>query len=183
MNALQAVGSEQSAVTYIYCNYSEAEKQNPENLLRSILLQLVSHKHVIMDELTEAYKKHSKEGTTPSLHECCRLVHAAIGCFSKTYLVIDALDECAEGTMNILFAELRKMRPPISILITSRHIVTNHYDPTSALRLGIEADVVDIRQYLEERIKDSTALQAYFKNDTDLRDVIISGVADKAKGM
>lgn len=146
-------------------------------------MQLVSRKSVIMEELTEAYKKHSKEGTTPSLRECCRLVHAAIGCFPKIYLIIDAWDECAEGTRDILFTEIRKMKPPISVLITSRHTSTNHYDQESALRLEIEADAVDVRQYLEERIKDSMALQAYFKNDKDLHDVIISGIADKAKGM
>ena len=183
MNALQAIGTEDVGVTYVYCNYSEAEKQSPENLLRSILLQLVSRKRVIMEELTEAYKKHSKEGTTPSVHECCRLIHAAMGCFPKIYLVIDALDECAEGTGDILFTEIRKMKPPISVLITSRHTFTNLYEQESALRLEIEADEVDIRQYLEERMECSTALQAYFKNDRDLHDVIISGIADKAKGM
>lgn len=153
MNALQAVGNENVGVAYIYGNYSEAGKQNPTNLLKSILLQLVSRKRVIMEELTEAYKKHAKEGTAPSLLECCRLLHAAVGSFSKTYLVIDALDGCAEATRETLFGQLRKMKPQISILNTSRYTFSDYYDSRSALRLEIEADILDIRQYLEERIR------------------------------
>ena len=183
MNALQSVGGEHVGVAYIYCNYSEAEKQNPRNLLKSILLQLASRKREMIEELTEAYKKHSKEGTALSLPECCHLLHATTSCFSKVYLVIDALDECAECTRDTLFAELRKIKPQISVLITSRHTFSDYYDPQSALRLEIEADLVDIRQYLEKRITESTRLQALIKKDRDLCEDIISGIANKAKGM
>ncbi|CAD6563814.1 MAG: hypothetical protein ASARMPREDX12_000073 [Alectoria sarmentosa] len=183
VNALQAVGNEHVGVAYIYCNYSEAEKQNPTNLLKSILLQLASRKRVMIEELTEAYKKHMKEGTALSLPECCRLLHAATNYFSKIYLVIDALDECAECTRDILLAELKKPKPQINVLVTSRHVFPDHYDAESALRLEIEANMLDIREYLEKRITESSALQAYFKKDMDLHDVIISDVAERAKGM
>ena len=164
-------------------NYSEAEKQSPTNLLKSILLQLVSRKHAITEELKEAYKKHSKEGTAPSLPECCRLLKAAIACYSKIYLVIDALDECAEDTRDILFAELWKMTPNMSIIIASRHTVNSLHDSESALRIEIEADVLDIRNYLEARITESRILQAHIKKDGLLHEVIISSIIDKAKGM
>ena len=183
MNALQAIGSEHIGVAYIYCNYSEAEKQNPTNLLKSILQQLASRKREMIEKLTEAYKQHSKEGTAPSLPECCRLLHATTGYFSKVYLIIDALDECTEYTRNILFAELRRLQPPIVILITSRHTFSDLYDPESALRLEIQADVLDIKQYLENRITESTKLQALIKRDINLQDVIASTIVNKAKGM
>ena len=136
-----------------------------------------------MAELAEAYKKHAKEGTAPSLLECCRLLHAAIVCFPKIYLVIDALDECAEGTREILFAELQKMSPRISLLITSRHIFRDLYESESAARIDIEADVLDIKHYLEARILESRILQGHIKKDRNLHEVIISGIVDKAKGM
>ena len=183
VDALQAVDDEYVGVAYTYCNYSEAEKQNPTNLLKSIVLQLRSRKHVIMEELKEAYKKHSKEGTAPSLPECCGLLHAAVGHFSKVYLIIDALDECAEGTRDILFAELQKLEPQINILVTSRHTFSNQYDSESALHLDIAADVMDIRHYLEERITESRVLQSHFKKDSNLHQIIILGIIDKAKGM
>ena len=183
MNALQAVGGEHVGVAYIYCNYSEVEKQSPMNLLKSILQQLASRKREMIEELTEAYKKHSKDGTALTLHECCRLLQASSSCFSKVYLVIDALDECAEVTRDTLFAELQKIKPQISVLITSRHTFSDCYDPQSALRIEIEADVLDIRQYLETRITESTKLQALIKKDKDLREDIVSGIANKAKGM
>lgn len=183
MNALQALGSADVGVAYIYCNYSEAEKQNPRNLIKSMLLQLASRKREMIIELTDAYKKHSKEGTTLTLPECCRLLHASTSYFSKIYLVIDALDECAECTRDTLFAELRKIKPQISVLITSRHTFSDCYDPKSALRIVIEADVLDIRQYLETRIEASTKLQALITKDRDLHEGIISGISNKAKGM
>lgn len=119
----------------------------------------------------------------PSLPECCHLLQAAIACFSKIYLVIDALDECAEGTRDILFAELRKMKPYISILITSRHSFSDHFDSESALRLEIEANVLDIRNYLEARLLESRRLQVHIKKDRNLYEIIMSGIIDKAKGM
>ena len=183
VNALQAVDDKHIGVTYIYFNYSEAEKQNPTNLLKSILLQLVSRKPVVTEELTEAYKKHAKEGTTLSLPECCRLLQAAIACFSMTYLVIDALDESTEGTRGTLFAELRKMKQHISILVTSRHTFSDYYDSGSALHLNIEADALDITHYLEARIAESSMLQAHIKTDQSLHEMIISGIIYKAKGM
>ena len=183
VNALQAVDSEHIGVAYIYFNYSEAERQNPTNLLKTILLQLVLRKRVVPEELTEAYKRHAKEGTAPSLHECSHLLQAAMVTFSKVYLVIDALDECAEGTRDILFTELRKMTPHISILITSRHTLSDCYDSESALRLEIEADLLDIRHYLEARLMESRILQAYIKKDRNLHDIIVSGIIHKAKGM
>ena len=183
VNSLQAIDDKHIGVTYIYFNYSEAEKQNPTNILKSILLQLVSRQPVVTEELTEAYKKHAKEGTTLSRPECCRLLQAAILCFSMTYLVIDALDECTEGTRDILFAELWKMKQHISILVTSRHTFNDYYDPESALRLDIEADALDIRQYLEARITESSMLQAHIKKDQGLQEIIISGIVHKAKGM
>ncbi|KAM0804719.1 hypothetical protein BDR22DRAFT_799687 [Usnea florida] len=183
VNALHEIGNDAVGVAYVYCNYSEAEKQKPTNLLKCILLQLVSRKGAFTEELAQAYKKHSKEGTAPSLTECCRLLQAAIGSFHKTYLVIDALDECAETTRDILFAELRKMKPQINILITSRHTFTDLYDSRTTLRLDIKADVSDIRQYLEERITKSKVLQAYMEKDENLHDGIITGIVNKAKGM
>lgn len=183
VNTLQAIDDRHIGVIYIYFNYSEAEKQNPTNLLKSILLQLVSRQPVVTKELTEAYKKHAKEGTTLSLPECCRLLQAAIVCFSMTYLVIDALDECTEGTRDKLFAELRKMKQHISILITSRHTFSDYYEAESALRLDIEADALDIRHYLEARITESSKLQAHIKKDQSLHEIIVSSIVHKAKGM
>ena len=136
-----------------------------------------------MEELTETYRKHAKEGTALSLPECCRLLHAAIVSFSKVYLVIDALDECAECTRDILFTELRKMKPHMNIFITSRHTFSDYYDSERALRLEIEADVSDIRHYLEARITESGILQAHIKKDQNLHEIIISGIIRKAKGM
>lgn len=152
-------------------------------MLKSILLQLVSRKPVVTEEVTEAYKKHEKKGTTLTLPECCRLLQAAIVCFSMTYLVIDALDECTDGTRDLLFAELLKMKQHISILVTSRHTFSDHYDSERALRLNIEADALDIRHYLEARTTESRMLQAHIKKDQSLHQSIISGIMYKAKGM
>ena len=149
----------------------------------SILLQLVSRKRVITEELAESYQKHAKHGTAPSLPECCQLLEAAIVCFSMTYLVIDALDECAEGTRDKLFAELRKMKQHVSILITSRHTLSDYDVSESDLRLEIEADALDIRHYLEARIAESSMLQALIKKDQSLHEIIISGIINRAKGM
>lgn len=183
MNALQAVSSESIGVAFIYCNYSEAEKQSATNLLKSILLQLASRKRETIEELTAAYKKHSKEGTSPCLLECCHLLHAVTALFSKIYLVIDALDECAERTRDMLVAEIGTMKPQINVLCTSRHTFTNCFSTEDASYLEVKANASDIRHYLDKRITESPKLQALIKKDGNIQDIITSGVANKANGM
>ena len=183
IHTLQLVDSKCLGVAYLYCNYSEAEKQSPTNLLKSILQQLVLRTGILVNEMTELYEKHSKTMTTPSLGECCQLLKAAAGCLPKVCIVIDALDECTEATRDILLSEIRQTMPRIHLFITSRHMFSHQCAREDSLCLEISADEMDIRQYLYERMKDSRTLHAHIKKDKELHDHIVSGIVGKARGM
>ncbi|KAH0538579.1 hypothetical protein FGG08_004829 [Glutinoglossum americanum] len=172
-------------IAYIFCNYKEAEKQTPTNLMADLLRQFLLRKSVIPGELKALYESHALKRTRPSLGEFSRLLQVAAGGFSKIFVVIDALDECPETgeIRDILLDQIRSLQPKISLLVTSRHISNIELQLQSAVRLEIRATDEDITNYLKGRISSSNILEGHIRKDPILLDIITSTIAAKARGM
>jgi hypothetical protein len=100
--------------------------------------------------------------------------------FSKVFIIIDALDECADGEH--LLAQLQKMSIRIHLLVTARNI--SKYDNVS--RLHILARDEDISLYVRARIEKESNLARHVENDPlhpALQEDILHTVVDKASGM
>ena len=151
--------------------------------MKSIVQQLALRNGLLLNELKELYGKHSRPKTTPVLAECRQLLLSAVSCLPKTYVVIDALDQCAGATRDILPTELRRLEPKICLFITSRHTFSGLCDPENDVQLELHANETDIKPYLDERIKTSKVLQDYIDRDESFRDKITSGILAKAQGM
>jgi hypothetical protein len=170
-------------VAYIYCNYKDTFKQTPVNLIASLLHQLVLQKEILQGELTALHKRHIRNKTRPTLAEYTKLLQAAADCFSKVYIVIDALDECPEADQarQSLLKEIGKL-DCVSVLVTSRNIPIGG-ELQSATRLDVRANDLDIRKYLEERMSRSDRIKKFAKMDSTLYDAIEHTILEKAKGM
>ena len=88
-----------------------------------------------------------------------------------------------EGTRELFIAELRKLMPDISLLITSRHTMEFERIFNKCTRLEISTRDEDVRSYLETRIKDQPQLARYIEADPTLYEVVLSTIIDKTKGM
>lgn len=151
--------------------------------MKSVVQQLALRNGVYLNELKELYGKHSGPKTTPVLAECRQLLLSAVSCLPKTYMVKDALDECAGATRNVLLTEHRRLEPKICLFITSRHTFSGLCDPEYDVQLELHANETDIKQYLDERIETSKVLQDYINRDESFRDKITSGILAKAQGV
>ncbi len=84
---------------------------------------------------------------------CCQLLEQAAFNIPNAFVVIDALDECAEVTRDLVLTNIRSVLPKARLLITSRYTVGTEHDQQDQFCLEIQANETDIKCYLEERIK------------------------------
>ncbi|KAI9774757.1 MAG: hypothetical protein M1839_001624 [Geoglossum umbratile] len=176
---------EDVAVAYTYCNYKEQENQTVTNLIASLLQQLVRRKRVISDEIVSLYDHHLDRRTRPTLAEWSKLLQSEVRHLSKVFAIIDAFDEHLESnnTKYSFLTEIRKLQPTVHLLVTSRHIASIEREFEKAARVEIRASDIDIRRYLEDRIKQEHGLVRHVKTDSALQEAIINTIVEKAKGM
>lgn len=103
--------------------------------------------------------------------------------FSKTFIIIDALDEVSESAdiRTILLKELRSC--PVNLLVTSRHDPTFKIHFSEAQRCDIIAPDEDIRSYISERIGQENRLTRQIGSFPSFKDKIPARIVGSAKGM
>lgn len=176
------------AVTaFIYINYKEQDGQTVAKLVGSILQQLVQRKTRVPREILTLYERHVRTRTRPSVGELTKLIRAEIDGYSKAFIFIDAMDECAEanGVRLDFLEQLRDLlqHPKIRLMITSRHMNGIRENFSYVLELEIMASDRDLRQYIEARIPKEPRLARHVKGDRALQELIINTLAANAKGM
>ena len=147
--------------------------------------QLVPHNSILAAELVSSYETHAVKNTRPSTDEYAVLLQTAVAAFSKVLIVIDALDECIDddGTRQGLLKELYKLESKACLLITSRDLPSIQRRLHGAGRLDIESSNNDIRNYLDEQIRNSERIGLYVKKHPDLHELIVKTITNKARGM
>ena len=88
-------------LAFIYCNYRKHNEQNIVNLVGTLLQHLlrkkIANNGVIGYEVQNVYRQHLPRRTRPTLEELTALLFYELTTYQRTYIVIDALDECPEG--------------------------------------------------------------------------------------
>lgn len=173
-------------IAQIFLNYQNSD-ESAINIFGSILQQLIfSIRHLPLD-FKDMHKKHQKHHTRPSLAEIVQCLVETIGCFSKAYIIIDALNEYDEGdgVRDVLLRELLDLVsvPNVQILITSRWLTSIESQLGDCRRLEIRAARGDICKYVEGRISNSSRLLKRVKTDPELQEDIVDTVADACQGM
>ena len=156
------------------------------NLIANLAQQLIHRRAVVPEELSSLHATNIRQRTRPSPKECFDLLQSQVLLFAKTFVVIDALDELPEsnGTRARLIAEIRKLRPPVHLLVTSRHdaSIEHIFDSENAACIEILARDEDIKRYLDSQIQ-CGRLKRNVGNDTQLRDLITDTIVAGARGM
>ncbi|KAL7928629.1 hypothetical protein V8C35DRAFT_317810 [Trichoderma chlorosporum] len=172
-------------VAYVYFSYKDIEIQTPVNVMASILQQLISDKPSHLSELRSLYTQHTNQKTRPSVPDIVALLLDVVLSFSKVFIIIDALDECtdADDVRFILLTELKKLKHRMCLLVMSRPIPDLEQLLEGAIRLNVEASLIDIKNYLQQRLEGTRSIQRHLADEPSLRDRIVSVVIQKIKGM
>ena len=172
-------------LAFLYCDYKEAKKQSLDNLLASLVHQLVTRKIILVEEISSIYRHHVNRKTRPSRNELLTLLQDAVKCYSQTFIIVDALDECSEidDARGNLLLELQALEPQVSLMVTSRDIPSLHQHLENATRVEIRASDEDVRTYVRQRIAGNTRLKGFVAKNSDLETNIEESVANNARGM
>ncbi|KAN0075579.1 hypothetical protein V8E54_006849 [Elaphomyces granulatus] len=169
---------------FIYCIYKREENQGVDNLLASLLGQLaVWKKPIIPEAIREWYNKHLK-GEKPGLSrdEIRVALCSIIRTYSRTFVVIDALDECkTDQIRNELLSEVYKLQEgsDIRLMVTFRPSIEP--EPRSSMtKLEIRAYKEDIEQYLSSRISE---LRTVVRRSNELQRKIKDRISTLVDGM
>ncbi|KAL8993426.1 MAG: hypothetical protein Q9169_006358 [Polycauliona sp. 2 TL-2023] len=163
--------------------YKDPQKHSPLNLLGCLLQQLLLQSSHVFDEVAQVYEGHRKAKTDPSVSEYSTLLQSAVGYFTKTTIVVDALDECPDDTQESVMEEINRIQHGVSVLVTSRHALNIPPGCQTAITVKLRANDMDIEKYLEVRLDKSKLLRSQTLKDKSLHDYVISSIVGKAKGM
>ncbi|KAM0463933.1 hypothetical protein ACHAO4_000658 [Trichoderma viride] len=165
--------------------YKDIETQTPVNVMASILQQLISDKQSFLSDLKILYAQHIKENTRPSVPDIVSLLQDVVLSYSKVFIIIDALDECtdADDVRFILLTELKKLQHRMCLLVMSRPIPDLEEPLEGATRVNVEASLIDIKNYLLQRLESTRSMQRHLTEEPSLRDKIVSIIVQKIKGM
>lgn len=176
----------QIGIAYIYCSFHHTNdgSQKPEELLLSILRQLVYSLSPMPGVVQALYDKHEAKGTRPTVTEVSRAISSVACSFKRCFLVIDALDECRLPDATRLLNEVSSFRTPhstISFFSTSRFIpeIMARFQ-TNTLVKEIRAEKADITTYLRANLDE---LPPFVSRNLELQQEIIVGITDAADGM
>lgn len=181
-------------VVYVYCDYNDAVHQIPTNILGALLNRVIaSLSSEIPEEITKRYSnRDKKEKITLELKEVCGFLSNIFQSFRRSYICIDAIDECIDDCRKTLrqclgsLLEDQNLNRSVRLFLTGRPHVKEYIEenipcpnlPTSST---LKANADDIRAYILHEL-DSDRYKRECMND-NLRNNIIERIGESSGGM
>ncbi|KAL7795176.1 hypothetical protein V8C37DRAFT_374734 [Trichoderma ceciliae] len=154
---------------FFYCNRSGPAMQDPLIILRSFVRQL-SHKacdyDYIQSSLIQKCHVAKREGRDLSYSDCKELILDSLNFYSKTTIILDALDESdimSHNLAEILIDMMEKATKPVKVFISSRP--DREYLEAFGTRCTITVDSSnqqgDIEKFLDENVYSTKFFKEY----------------------
>lgn len=178
------VDNRTACIAFCYCSYKEQAIQSASNVIGSFVQQFARKHTKASEDLIQLYREHQKTNTRPKLEEFRTLLASRLSKYSKTFIVLDALDETDEKNRVKLISELKRLPENVKVLVTSRHCTSDeeYFEPSS--RIEILAPNDDIITYVEARmVEDGSRLTKHFKTEPRLEHLVLQNVVKQAQGM
>ncbi|UKZ69090.1 uncharacterized protein TrAtP1_010103 [Trichoderma atroviride] len=172
-----------TGIAYIYLSYHQ-NYEKADNLLLSLLRQLAQIRLSLPNCITALYEQHKDKGTRPSLEAVSSALQSVISTYSRTLIVIDALDECADinGCRSKFLAEILslRMKSAVNIFATTRHNteIAKQFEGSTFLKISARGE--DVRRYLDDHMK---RLPNFVCEDAELKSEVQGTIIDSVQGM
>ena len=147
------------AITCFYFDYATRKEQSAAGILGSLLKQVVFSLEGIPEEISRAFQERRKAigESGPQLIDIVRVLQLTTSS-QPTFIVIDALDECAEVERFKLFDSLKQIlekSPGIRVFVTGRPHIRDEIEQCLAGRVisvSVALKEADIIAYLRDRL-------------------------------
>jgi hypothetical protein len=173
-----------SAVAFFYFDFKDKEGQAVETALRRIVLQLSAQSLHPYSALDKQYNL-SKGQTLPSYQDLQHVFEELLRAQRRTYIVLDALDECKESELVQLMDLISMLREwtgsPLHLLITSqpRTLFTNRLKDVICISLDSGDIENDIRDFVKSELEVNLGLKIW----SSRREEVIDRIVSKSSGM
>ena len=147
------------AVTCFYFDFAARKEQSATNVLGSLLKQMISGTGKIPEEIRQTLReqKEASGGRRPQLVDIVKMLQL-ITSSQRTYICIDALDECAAAQRFRLFDSLKEIlerSPSARVFVTTRPHIRAEIEKRLAERVAsvsVGPTRNDIVSYLRSRL-------------------------------
>ena len=167
---------ENATVACLYCDFQDKERQTAASMIGALTKQIVNALKMVPTEIEEAFERAEREvgGRGLQVSESVKLLRVALAPVKRTFICIDALDECPDKHVSQLLSSLHTVSqafPGLQLFITGRpHIrsAVEEYLPGGARVIPINPNREDIKEYLEMELKhdlDSAAMSPALRAD------------------
>ncbi|KAI0534365.1 hypothetical protein GGR58DRAFT_520462 [Xylaria digitata] len=166
---------------YIYCNFSRHKEQTLDYFLATLTRQLVQRQFPPPGTIRKYYNSHKTRGTRPTTREFSSMLRSALSSFDRTFIVIDALDECGVNVRGGLMSEVLDLQTSydLNVLVTSRPVGDMAAACDHGLHLPIISHQEDVESYLRSRMhKHNPDLF-----DIDFRRIVTAHITETAENM
>lgn len=181
-------------IACIYFNYKETRSEI--QLLSDIYLQLLQQ-HQTVPSLAKTYiERYQREGKRPTRGDLKDLVQSALKLYSRSFVVLDALDECIGDQdepverqaqfRKRLYETLQSFGLSVNLLVTSRVSGNIPQLFRDAMQLEISPHQNDMRAYIEQRIGEKGSSCQWTKmcqDDGGFKDQAVNTIIQKAQKM
>jgi hypothetical protein len=188
---LQHYHDDTSMVTaYFYFDFNDAQKQDPEMMLRSLLCQLLQRSVMIPKGVDALFSSCENGRRQPSLHALLDVTRQVVQQSTQVYIVLDALDECTQRLelMDVLEIVAGWQLNNLHLLMTSRKerdiamSLEGYIEEEDAVCLQRVEVNQDIQRYVQQRLRDDKGL-AKWNKDAAIRQEIETALMRGACGM
>ncbi|OAP55160.1 hypothetical protein AYL99_10860 [Fonsecaea erecta] len=174
---------EDEVLAWIYADYREHSNLTIENLLSNILAQLLQQRGEISQSMMKSLGVSWREAK-PTLVQYRIWLQDELRKCRRTTVIIDALDELPKRELCERFIdELRRLRPPIRLLVTSRPYAAMRKIFHDASTLEIQPQKEDVILFVKSRLESSVNLSGHIDRNASLSDLLIKTLSQANEKM
>lgn len=173
-----------TGIAFLYCSYNKREEQKGLDLLSALLKQLIQQQPDIPQLVKDLYDHYLKIPTRPSFEDISKSLLTTIKtCYSRVFIVVDALDECEGRARADLLSEIRDLQAQsdTKLMVTSRLIAEITQEFKEDISFEIRARKEDIEQYLDGDIP--RRLPPFVSQRPALLQLVKAGITEAVDGM
>ncbi|OPB41134.1 hypothetical protein A0O28_0108310 [Trichoderma guizhouense] len=175
---------------YFYCSRSDPERRQTKYILRSYVSQLArvpNHPTMTEKNIYTIYLKARKEKRGLSTIECETALIELINFYSRTILVLDALDECEMDTRETLARVLRNLVDKgggtVKVFIASRKEadIEEYLGLRKLVEISTADNKEDIEKYVEEEVAKVSGI--WRSVSAEVKEQVKKTIGEKSDGM
>ncbi|KAJ3499541.1 hypothetical protein NLG97_g247 [Lecanicillium saksenae] len=174
-----------TAIAFVYCDYRDSKTQDAPEILSSIVKQFVEQSCILHPEVEAFRDRHmSMRSKRPTERDYLALIITLSKRFNKTFVFIDALDECSEINRDKLLPCLQALQIWTRLFVTSRLSVELTGKLTNNVRIDVTAHDSDVKAFISAKLASgATRISRALAKDHEIEDTIINSIVDHSNGM